>query len=137
MAITKTKTDPSALPLPADSPYEDTFAAALDELEEVMSQREELDSKRDALDSRIFKLREAIVGLGGLVSMSETDIIQKWPDLFPDKPSPDVGFTDAIRGIFKAYPDHYHSPVWIRDALKGQGFEIEKYKNVLASIHSI
>lgn len=131
----KTKSS-DVLPL-TENPYENTFYAAVDELTRVMSEREELDSKRDVLDSRIFKLREAVLGLAGLCDLAEVEVYQQWSELFPDRNAPDVGFTDAIRAVFKANPEYFHSPVWIRNSLEASGFEVAKYKNVLASIHSI
>ncbi len=117
--------------------YKATFDAALGELAEMMAEREDLDSKRDDIDTRISRLREAIIGLGGLCRTSPEGIAAAHPGLFPDRVVPDVGFTDAIRAVFKKNPDYFHSPVWIRDALSADGFDVDKYKNVLASIHSI
>jgi hypothetical protein len=128
---------PTNSPKSSGIPYRETFDAAIQELADLMSEREELDSKRDGLDARIYKLREAIVGLGGLCNQSAEVIAATRPELFPDSSTPDVGFTDAIRAVFKANREHYHSPVWIRDALEADGFDVDKYKNVLASIHSI
>jgi hypothetical protein len=120
-----------------DVSYKATFDSALAELAEMMAEREELDSKRDEIDTRITRLREAIIGLGGLCHTNSETIATEHPDLFPDRVAQDIGFTDAIRAVFRKHPDFYHSPVWIREALRANGFDVDKYKNVLASIHSI
>ncbi|HEY5839103.1 MAG TPA: hypothetical protein VIT19_08710 [Pyrinomonadaceae bacterium] len=120
-----------------DTSYLVTYKAALEDLAEMMAEREELDAKRDDIDKRIIRLRDAITGLGGLCNMNAESIAKEHPELFPDRVTPDVGFTDAIRMVFKKNPDYFHSPVWIRDALEEDGFDVDKYKNVLASIHSI
>lgn len=119
------------------SPYEDSYAAGLEELSRLMAEREELDSKREAIDDRITKLRNAIIGLGGLSGKTQFSIASDHPELFPDNAIPDVGFTDAIREVFRMYDESQFSPVQIRDELQETGFDIKKYKNVLASIHSI
>jgi predicted nuclease with TOPRIM domain len=118
------------------NPYQDTFEAALEELSLLISEREELDAKRNVLDTRIYKLREAVMGLGSLCDKSPDAISREWPELFPDRIPPDIGLTDAVREIFKAYPNSYLSPVFIRDGMKTLGFELSKYNNVLASIHT-
>lgn len=122
---------------PQSVSYEYTYKAAITELSQLMSEREDLDSKRAVVDNRIAKLRSAIVGLGGLCDKSMYVIASEHPELFPDTATPDVGFTDAIREVFRTYKDYYFSPVEIRDELEENGFDIKKYKNVLASIHSI
>ncbi len=120
----------------SDQTYQDAFSEAIDELAELMTEREQLDAKRESLDRRIIRLREAVFGLGGLCGKSTEAISSKWPELFPDSIEPDVGLTDAIREVLSS-SDKYLSPVFIRDTLKARGFDIDKYKNALASIHSV
>src|ERR1041385_1871754 len=122
--------------LPATS-YEESYNDAINELSELMAEREELDSKRETIDNRITKLRNAIIGLGGLSGKTAYGIATDYPELFPDTVTPDVGFTDAVREAFRLYKDYFFSPVEIRSEIEENGFDIKKYKNVLASIHSI
>jgi hypothetical protein len=117
--------------------YRETYEAALEELSELMSERESLDIQREKVDGRIARLRYAVTGLGGLCNLSSVEIVMAHPELFPDRVTPDVGFTDAIRAVFKGNPEVVFSPVAVRNALEANGFDIKKYKNVLASIHSI
>jgi hypothetical protein len=117
--------------------YTQSYNVAMDELAELMTEREEIEVRRDEIERRIDRLREAIVGLGSLCNKSSYEIAKERPELFPDKAPSDLGFTDAVRKIFKEYKDDYFSPVEIRDFLGMDGFDVSKYKNVLASIHSI
>jgi hypothetical protein len=125
---------------PADNKeqsYLKTYQTAVADLAETMAAREQLDARREELDRRIVRLRDAVLGLGGLCLKSSESIAKEYPELFPDQITPEVGFTDAVRAVFKANPDRSLSPVYIRDSLEASGFDIDKYKNVLASIHSI
>jgi hypothetical protein len=117
--------------------YRETYEAALEELSDLMDKREVLDIQRERIDARISRLRYAVTGLGGLCDLSSADVVTGHPELFPDRVTPDVGFTDAIRAVFKGSPDVVFSPVAVRDALEAKGFDVKKYKNVLASIHAI
>lgn len=117
--------------------YKQSYDVAMEELAELMSEREEIDVRREEVERRITRLRDAIVGLGNLCNKSAYEIARERPELFPDTASPDVGFTDAIRNVFREGKEYFFSPVEIRDYLEFEGFDISKYKNVLASIHSI
>lgn len=117
--------------------YKQSFDLAIEELAELMAEREEVESRREQLERRITRLREAIIGLGFLVDKGSYTIAKERPELFPDTVSPDVGFTDAVRAVFRDDKESFHSPIEIRDYLDLVGFDIAKYKNVLASIHSI
>jgi predicted nuclease with TOPRIM domain len=120
-----------------DEKYREAFETSVQELSALINEREELETMRELLERRIEKLRHAIVGLGGLCGETAETINSKWPDLFPDKVQEITGLTDAIREILSSHAEHYLSPVHVRDLLKEMGFDTGKYKNVLASIHTV
>ena len=117
--------------------YQQSYDAAIEELSELMTEREEIELRRERIDRRISRLREAIMGLGSLCNKAAFEISRDHPELFPDTASPDVGFTDAIRAVFRDNKEYSYSPIEIRDYLEFTEFDVAKYKNVLASIHSI
>jgi len=49
----------------------------------------------------------------------------------------DISLTEAIRRIFRQGQTKTFVPTEIRDALIESGYDIDKYGNILASIHSI
>jgi hypothetical protein len=117
--------------------YMQTLDKAMLELTEVMGQREELDSQRDELDTRIAKLRDGIFGLTPLCGKTKDEITALRPDLFPDLIRLDVGFTEAVRKILEGNATEYLTPVQVRNELRRKGFDLSKYTNPLASIHTI
>jgi hypothetical protein len=117
--------------------YKQSFDSAIEELAELMAEREEVETRREQIERRVNLLREAILGFAWLCGKSSYEVAKERPELFPDTASPDVGFTDAIRSVFRDDRDSSHSAIGIRDYLDFTGFDIAKYKNVLASIHSI
>jgi hypothetical protein len=132
------------LQMPANTPktdalnsYKQSYDVAMEELAELMAEREEIESRRDRIEWRISRLRDAIIGIGSLCNKSSYEIARERPELFPDNAPSDVGFTDAIRNVFRESRDAFFSPIDIRDYLDFSPFDISKYKNVLASIHSI
>lgn len=117
--------------------YKQALEKALEELSDVMSQREELDSQREELDHRIIQLRKGVFGLTAIAGIETDEVAKTHPDLFPDLLNPDVGFTDAVRDVLKAHRSYHMSPIEVRNSLRIKGFDLSKYKNVLASIHTI
>jgi len=132
----------SPTPLPLEEPpeptaYDAAFEAAIDELDELMTEREVLDERRDIIDKRISRLRQGVFGIATLCGISRDDVKERHSELFPDSIDPDTGLTDAVREVLYAHEETFVSPVFIRDFLKTSGYEITKYKNALASIHSV
>lgn len=112
-----------------------SYDAAVKELSELMENREMLESELEAVDSKILKLQWAVRGVGNLCNANpETE----YPHLFPESASPDIGFTDAIREVLQTEPgEEFFTPVNVRTVLEHRGFDLKKYKNPLASIHTI
>jgi hypothetical protein len=115
--------------------HEKSYEAAIQELSELMEMREELESKLETVEHMITRAKWAVRGISYLTSANpETE----YPHLFPEVVTPDVGFTDAIREVLQEEPGvKYSAPVHVRNALELRGFNIKKYKNPLASIHTI
>ncbi len=116
--------------------YREALRAAIRDLSALMSQREELDTKRDELDRNIFQLREGLFGLAILCGTDTNQLAKRYPELFPDLISPDVGLTDAVRKAM-ASKRNFVSPVEVKDRLARMGFDVTKHKNILASIHTV
>jgi DNA-binding PadR family transcriptional regulator len=112
-----------------------SYEAAIEELSELAEKREELENLLDAVDSELARIKWAVKGIANLCDAHPE---KEYPHLFPEDVSPDVGFTDAIREILNADAGFtYHSPVSVRNVLEKNGFDLKKYKNPLASIHTI
>ncbi|HEX8139420.1 MAG TPA: hypothetical protein VF544_17805 [Pyrinomonadaceae bacterium] len=116
--------------------YQEALNAAIKDLAKLMGEREELDTKREELDRNIFQLREGLFGLAILCGTDTNQLAKEYPELFPDLISPDLGLTDAVRKAM-ASKRNFVSPVEVKDRLAAMGFDITKYKNILASIHTI
>jgi hypothetical protein len=116
--------------------YRDALNGMLTELTDLMADREEMDAKMEATDRRIGRLRRGAIGLALVCGMGPGEIAKSRPELFPDQIDPDTGLTDAVREVLKS-DNYYFSPVEIRDSLKAKNYDIGKYKNPLASIHTI
>ncbi|MDT4954129.1 MAG: hypothetical protein QOJ02_2267 [Acidobacteriota bacterium] len=123
----------------ADDTYKKAFDEAVEELSKVMSQREELEIELEQVDQRIKKLSRSIHGLGELFDpYAVAKLTEKRPELFPRRTvTKDAGFTDAIRKVLMESLGTAYTAIEVRDALERDGFDISKYKNVLASIHAI
>jgi hypothetical protein len=118
--------------------YEQALTKALQELTDVMAERERLDEALDAVDKRIAILRRGAYGLGSLCGKGYYALSAEFPDLFPETSiNSDTGLTDAVREVLKADRETYFSAIRVRDSLKDKGYEISKYKNALASIHTV
>src|SRR6185437_8815509 len=48
-----------------------------------------------------------------------------------------IGLTEAMRRVFRTNPARNYLPTEVRDALVDMGYDVRKYGNVLASIHSV
>jgi hypothetical protein len=121
--------------MPTETSYKRSYKVAIDELTELMEQYEELENQMEALRGRISTVRRGVVGLAGLCGAVPG---KEYPHLFPHNISKDAGFTDAIREVLKSKGRYSgFTPVGVRDALKAAGFDLGKYKNPLASIHTI
>jgi hypothetical protein len=116
----------------ADS-YRKAFDDAVKELGGLLEEREGIEARAHQLDTRIFTLKELIEGLA---IMCEVDVAKTHPYLFTENLQPTPGFTNAVRQVVQS-GKFFRAPVDIRDELQRRGFKLEKYKNPLASIHTI
>jgi hypothetical protein len=93
--------------------YRDALAAAIKEYEALGQQRRDV-------DDRLAQLAQTITTLSRLVGLT---------------PTVPLGLTDAIRLVMRSGVPM--TPVEVRDRLLGMGFDLEKYANDLAAIHTI
>lgn len=119
-----------------DKLYKETFDAAIAELTELMRKREMLENSREMLNARIAKVRRGVLALSPLVGEEPTGVENKYPHLFPELIPPDIGMTDAIRKVLQS-AGTFLTPVGVRTELKTTGYDTDRYKNVLASIHTV
>lgn len=88
----------------------------------------ELLRQRAEIDKKISKLAPALDYLSKLCT-----------DLPPEPQMPsslDLGLTDAIRLAFKDAIPSSLTPTEVRDKLRGQGFNLDRYANELPPIHN-
>jgi hypothetical protein len=118
----------------------ESYTAALDEaileLSSLMAERETLEERIETIDRRLTRLRKAATSIGLLCNIGVAALMHRHPELFPDTVAQDVGLTDAIRKTLKSQ-NYFFSAVEIREDLKSRDYDITKYKNLLASIHTV
>ena len=89
-------------------------------LESATREYEELGAKRQAVDKRLAELAQTIGTLSKLVGLT---------------PTVPLGLTDAVRLIMRGGVPM--TPVEVRDRLHAIGFDVSKYANDLAAVHTI
>jgi hypothetical protein len=114
--------------------YKVTMRMLMEDLSDLLQKKESLEDRLQEVIERIATVREAAWGMKDL---SGIDPDKEYPHLFSTEAIPDVGFTDAIREVFRARPGVGLTPVGVRNKLKERGFKLENYTNPLASIHTI
>jgi hypothetical protein len=115
--------------------YKVALDQTLEQLAKALARRERLQLTQAKWDSHIDDLQDAAEALGRLCGIDPT---KQHPELFPEDAEPEVGFTDAVREVFRNADERFlYQPISVREKLKEMGFPIAKYKNPLASIHTI
>ena len=89
-------------------------------LEAATREYEELGAKRQAIDKRLAELAQTIGTLSKLLGFS---------------PTVPLGLTDAVRLIMRGGVPM--TPIDVRDRLHAIGFDVSKYANDLAAVHTI
>src|SRR5437870_8790891 len=89
-------------------------------LEAATREYEDLGAKRHAIDKRLAELAQPIGTLSKLIGLT---------------PTVPIGLTDAVRLIMRGGVPM--TPVEIRDRLHAIGFDVSKYSNDLAAVHTI
>jgi hypothetical protein len=89
-------------------------------LESATREYEELGAKRNAIDTRLAELAQTIGTLSKLIGLT---------------PTVPIGLTDAVRLIMRAGVPM--TPIEVRDRLRAIGFDVSKYVNDLAAVHTI
>jgi hypothetical protein len=90
-------------------------------LESATREYEGLGAKRQAIDKRLAELAQTIGTLSKLLGLT---------------PTVPLGLTDAIRLVVRGAGVPM-TPTEIRDRLRGIGFDVSKYANELAAVHTI
>jgi hypothetical protein len=90
-------------------------------LESATREYEELGAKRQAIDSRLAELAQTIGTLSKLLGLT---------------PTVPMGLTDAVRLTVRGAGVPM-TPIEVRDRLRGMGFDVSKYVNDLAAVHTI
>jgi hypothetical protein len=98
--------------------WQESLEAAQDELVDALQEKE-------SLEWRIRRLQEDI---GHLAALCGVDI---------EDPVSQLGLTDAIRYVIGAKEKNFMTPLEVKDALASVDFDINDYKNVMASIHAV
>lgn len=93
------------------------YRAALDA---AVKEYEALGAQRREIDGRLAQLSQTISTLSGLLGLT---------------PTVPLGLTDAIRLVMRAGVPM--TPVDVRDRLAAIGFDVSKYVNDLAAVHTI
>jgi hypothetical protein len=89
-------------------------------LESATREYEELGAQRQAIDKRLAELAQTIGTLSKLLGYS---------------PTVPLGLTDAVRLIMRGGVPM--TPIEVRDRLHAIGFDVSKYANDLAAVHTI
>ena len=89
-------------------------------LEAATREYEELGANRQAIDKRLAELAQTIGTLSRLLGLT---------------PTVPLGLTDAIRLVVRGGVPM--TPIEVRDRLQGIGFDLSKYSNDLAAVHTI
>ena len=90
-------------------------------LESATREYEELGARRQAIDTRLAELAQTIGTLSKLIGLT---------------PTVPLGLTDAIRLVARGAGVPM-APTEVRDRLRGMGFDVSKYVNDLAAVHTI
>ena len=94
-------------------------------LESAIKEYERLKAGRDAVETRLAQLRQTIAGLGPLCDLPAESA-----------PSLELGLTDACRSALRASVSGL-TPGEVRERIGGLGIDLERYSNLLASIHIV
>jgi len=116
--------------------YKQVFNKAIDELSTLMETLENIESEREVVKNRIAEVRSGVLALSPLIGEKPQSVENKYPHLFPDLITPDIGLTDAVRKVLKSNGE-LMTAVKVRTELKETGYDTGRYKNILASIHTI
>jgi hypothetical protein len=114
--------------------HKQSLDAALAEAAGLIAERDALDQQVERLNRKIQDLVAAVEGLAPLCGI---DAKKEYAYLFPYDMEPEVGFTDAIRKVLSTVPMNMYTAVGVRDELIKSGFDVDKYTNPMASVHTI
>jgi hypothetical protein len=107
-----------------DTEYRETLEKAKADLIENQHSLGQLLSKAEEAEKRVGNLREIVAGLSKLLG---EDFVEEDA----------LGLTDAIRQAFKTNLGQPLEPTGVRARLQQMGYDISKYGNFMASVHTV
>jgi hypothetical protein len=110
--------------------WKEVLGTARKTLAELRVKRDELDAEREEVNLEIVQLEQVVSNLTPLVSESQVEKIIAY------RLPTDIKLTDACREILKKNDKHM-TPIEIRSALEGGGYDLTQHANALASIHGV
>lgn len=116
-----------------DTIFEAALIQVITRLSELAEEKKQLDRRRAEIEQEMAIARAKAIALNDLI-YEEPPADSPMGELL--KQLEGMGLTDACREVLKASMKAM-TPVEVRDALIKMGYDIKKYKNILASIHTI
>jgi len=95
-------------------------------LEAALAEYDRLKTQREVVETRLAQLRHTIASLAALCGVTGEDRPAQLA----------MGFTDACRSVLRASPGAITATV-VQERLQVSGFDVTRYSNPLASIHTI
>jgi hypothetical protein len=108
------------------------YRQTIDDLSAALETRAALEEQLEEVRNSIQQLREIAYSTSAYRGL---DPKAEYPSLFIDGGIVDVGFTDAVRATFK--PGKAMTAIQVRNDLINAGFDLDGYRNPLATIHTI
>jgi len=113
---------------------ENTDRSCKDTLEALKRELRELVAQRDRVNIRMEKVQTAITGLVSTLTDPDEAVAQL---SYMNEIVGPIGITEVIRHIYRSDPNCTWTAVDVRDNLLRENFDIHKYSNPLAAIHTI
>jgi hypothetical protein len=89
--------------------------------------------KRQQVEEEIEKLKKVIITNAIMLNADEsTAELDEMNELLGQS-----GFTEVIRHVLSKHPERWFNAIGVRELLRDSGWPIGRYKNPLASIHTI
>jgi hypothetical protein len=90
--------------------------------------------ERNKLNAEIERVADLIAANANFLPEAErAERLQKLEQMVAERP----GFTDSVRNILRKNPSHWANAIAVRDLLIADGYNMSRYSNPLASIHTI
>lgn len=118
--------------------YKQALDAAMRDISDLMARREKLEFEREEIERELMKTRAAAASIALLIGEDEADKFFEDKSLFVEIFAPDVGLTNAVRKVLQQSSGIIGlTAMDVRRQLQRRKFKLEKYQNVMASIHTV